>query len=201
MKDDSIQPTRISKEEYVKFKQWVQDTHGTTRGHLSTEIENALREYRKPDTKQDTLARIEDDIATIKANLATPESDGGTPFAEESTPAPDNTTNPDVSTTKPQTNAARKDKVDWIVSKYYDRSGGEMAANAIRAHVKNEWAFDDGVVDDYVELIVDELGAERHPTKQQIFAWGDVLTEARSEANDQACAEFEQIENATPTDS
>jgi len=40
MKGDTTQPTRISADEYERFKQFVEDVHGSTRGHLKTEIES-----------------------------------------------------------------------------------------------------------------------------------------------------------------
>lgn len=186
MRDELIQPTRISKEEYIKFKQWVQDTHGTTRGHLATEIENALREYRQPNNSHDALARIENDVATIKAAVAHGESDGGTPISAEGTRAPDSTTNQGDSTTKPESNAPRQEKVDWILSKYdFDRSGGEITVGALKGIIQSEYNFKSGVIDQYVDMIITELDAKKHPKKTGTWAWGEKIEGIKAEIQEQ----------------
>jgi len=166
---EQVQPTTISKEEYIKFKQWVQDTHGTTRGHLSTEIENALREYRQPDNSYDALARIEDDVATIKAAVAHAESDGGTHLTAEDTRPRENTNNSGSNTNKPKPNAPRSKKVEFFVTKYYSREGGRITVGSLKKLIKNEFGFQSGVIDEYVDLVVAELDAKRHPDKAGTF--------------------------------
>lgn len=66
---------RVDEELYERFKKAVEKKHGRTRGVLSHEVENALRNYVEADNPTDPLARIENDVATIKAQLS--ESDGG----------------------------------------------------------------------------------------------------------------------------
>lgn len=185
MEDDKVQPTRISKDEYVKFKQFVQDTHGTTRGHLATEIENALREYRQPTPESGALTRIEDDIATIKAQLAMPESDGGTDVSQANVRAHAND--------KPKHNAPREKKVDYIVSEYYNRDGGQATIGVIKSHIQSEYNFKDGVIDEYVDMIVKELEAEKHPTKSGTFVWGDAVEHAKEEIRQEASEELENL--------
>jgi len=77
MGNEKTQPTLIDKDEYEKFKQFVADAHGHTHGHLKTEIENALREYRQSTGREKQLTRMENDIATMKKVLAEGDSDGG----------------------------------------------------------------------------------------------------------------------------
>jgi hypothetical protein len=188
MKGDTTQPTPISKEEYVKFKQWVQDVHGSTRGHLKTEIEKALREHRQPDSKEDRLARIEDDVATIEANVAMAQTDGGsvadTPESDDVHARADSTNTPD---SKPATNAPRTEKVQWIISEYYKRSGGETTPVAIRRQLKDEFSFSDRTAEDYIDLVLDELNAEPHPmASNDLHAWGENLKQAKEELREQA---------------
>lgn len=185
MKDDTIQPTRISKEEYIKFKQWVQDTHGTVRGHLATEIENALREYRQPNPDSGAIHRIENDIATMKAHIVEAESDGGTDIqtAETRTRATD----------KPQHNAPREKKADYIISKYYDPDGGSATVGVLKKHIQSEYNFKDGVIDEYVDMIVKKLDAKKHPEKAGMFVWGDALEHAKEEIKEQADKELDKL--------
>jgi len=172
MKGDTVQPTRISKEEYVRFKQFVEDVHGTTRGHLKTEIENALREYRKPDNSRDALSRIEDDVATIKATLATAEADGGTvvdtPFADEHTHARPDTT-PTVPSEKPAPNAPSEKKVRWLASELLEKevpNTGELqqvARSSITELVKDRYGFRSDTAKRYVSELVDHFELQAHP--------------------------------------
>jgi hypothetical protein len=177
MQGDTVQPTRISKEEYKRFKQWVQDTHGTTRGHLSTEIENALREYRQPDNKQDKLTRIEDDIASVKAMLAEVEADGGT----APLPSEDTRTHTRADTTKPRPNSPRSSKVEWIISEYYSPGGGSTTPQAIQSQVQGAFGFGERTAEEYVQLVVDELGAKRHPENNDLLVWGENLKRVKND--------------------
>jgi len=167
MEDDQIQPTPISKEEYVRFKQWVQDVHGGTRGHLSSEVENALREYRQPDNTTDQLSRIEEDVATLKARLAEGESDGGSTVSVGGTRAPRNSN-------KPHSNQPRQLKVVWFLDEYgYDRDGGNTYKRAVEKQLKEAFGFDEGVIAEYIDLIIAELDAKEHPEKSGMIVWGD----------------------------
>jgi len=165
MKDETTQPTRISKDEYKRFKQFVQDTHGQTRGHLKTEIENALREYRQPDNTAEPLQRIENDIATIKAQIAQVESDGGTVAVSDGSHA--RTPNE-----KPEPNAPRSKKVEWVVNQKYDRERGSATVSDIVDSVKMEYGFQDRTAEKYIQSVIDELDAKRHPNNDKIVVWG-----------------------------
>jgi len=177
MQDDTTQPTQISKEEYVKFKQWVQDVHGTTRGHLRTEIENALREYRASDTSAEKLARIEDELTTVKEMVATPHADGGSVIESSES----ENTHAHAADTKPNPNAPRSEKVAWIVSKYYNRDGGSTTEDVIASQIQDEFGFGERTTAEYQQLVLNELGAQPHPAKDNLYAWGDTLREAKQE--------------------
>ena len=75
---DRVQPGgRVDEQVYEKFKQFVRDRHGTTRGVLGEELEKAMRQRMNAERGNDQLTRIENDVATIKAQLAEIEADGG----------------------------------------------------------------------------------------------------------------------------
>ena len=190
MSDDKVQPTPISEEEYVRFKQFVQDTHGTVRGHLSTELENALREYRQPSNEQDAIHRIEDDVATIKAHLATPEADGGTPLSEAEVPAR-------AESDKPHSNAPRAKKLDWFIGKYYNRDGGMLKLGKAKDSLREEFGFNDGLIEEYADMLLVELDTEPHPEWEQMFMWGSeaerVWDERKEAAEQEAEQHFEEI--------
>ena len=186
MSDDKVQPTPISEEEYVRFKQFVQDTHGTVRGHLSTELENALREYRQPSNEQDAIHRIEDDVATIKAHLATPEADGGTAPSEPEVPAR-------AKSDKPHSNAPRSEKVEWFLGEYYDGDGGTIVVGVLKDQLKDEFGFTDGVIAEYVDMVLAELDAVTHPEYDGRFVYGEKIQQVREKLQDEATTEVESF--------
>jgi len=187
MEGEEIQPTRISKDEYVRFKQYVQDVHGKTRGHLSTEIENALREYRQPDNSAEPIQRIEQDIATIKAQLADGMSDGGT---VPPTPSADPDTHARADT-KPAANQPRTKKYAYLIEQLFagkrpeSPSGGELAPKTIRMVITDNYDSDAAIVEEWVAGIQKRLGreydAEPHPGHGKTLVWGDKLDAARDD--------------------
>jgi len=184
MANDEIQPTRIDKDEYLAFKQWVQDTFGKTRGHLSTEIENALREYRQPDNAAEPLTRIEQDIATIKAQLADVEADGGvdaTPAAPSFGAA--HTHTPNVQQ-KPPANAPRAKKVEYLIDQKYDRNGGSIRPDTIKKDVEAMYGFDGRTSPKYIQPVIDALDAKWHPNNSEILVWGKLEEKLKEPLSD-----------------
>ena len=174
---DRTQPTPIDAEEYEKFRQFVIDVHGSARGTLRTEIENALRQYRESYYGEShELTRIEDDIATIKAAIAE-ESDGGTapaPSSGESTRA--------RSTDKPAPNQPRSEKIDYlfrqlIIEYSLNQDSGQVSKSQIRELIQSEYNFNNATVDDYYNALVRKLDGEEHPIHGKTIAWGDKLEE------------------------
>ena len=192
---------RVDEDLWERFRQFVQDHHGRTRGVLSRELENAIREYIQDENTQDRLVRIEDDVATIRAMLADVDADGGTPVpdlsdADSRTHAgPGDTTSATdaqagIEVTKPPANASRAQKVDWLVDRIertYETQ--EISPGDLRDVIRDEYGFQDRTVDDYYDLLVDELNAERHPTHGKTLVWGDGLDRAEEQAREQARAE------------
>jgi len=198
MGKDTTQPTPIDKQEYEAFKNFVRDLHGKTRGHLSSEIENALREYRKSASGPDRLTRIENDLATLKANIIEAESDGG---AVASTPSDDSNTRT-RGNAKPAANQPRTQKVEYLIGEYYDRvncnsDGGMIVEKEIRQVVKSEYSFDTDIVDEYVDDIAGELNqrhdTELHPVHGAFQVWGSELEAAKEEAKQNATEEMDEV--------
>lgn len=67
--EDLVQPgTRIDESLWQAFRNDVEDRHGTVRGHLRSELENALREYieaSKGGDMNDRLRRLENTVERI----------------------------------------------------------------------------------------------------------------------------------------
>ena len=190
MGKETTQPTPIDKDEYKAFKNWVRDVHGKTRGHLGSEIENALREYRKNDSAPDRLRRMENDIATIKANIADAESDGG---AVASTPSEASDTRArEIS--KPAANQPRQKKIDYILQELdFVENQGSAHPNVIKNTIKSEFSFNDDTANEYVELVFDRLGATR-VDESDIRYWGDSIEDRRNELREETESEMERVE-------
>jgi len=192
VKGDKTQPTPISEEEYTRFKQWVQDVHGTTRGHLSTEIENALREYRQPDDRPDTLTRIEDELTTIKAYVVDAESDGGVVVPTENT---ENTRT--HAEEKPSANSPRVEKIEWLVSQYPD--SGSTTPDEIEERVTKEFGFEERTANEYVQPVINTLKAKRHPNNPDVLVWGSEIEEAKKQAENAVEEEMNEVLSADAT--
>jgi len=158
MGQDTIQPTPIDENEYEQFRSFVADVHGRVRGHLATELENALREYRESYYGGDRLKRIEDDIATIKSNIADAEADGG---ATAQTPSESDSTRPRDSR-KPAANQPREKKVEYLTSRYVEKRNhnkheGNVSRGSVASVVSEEYGFSDDLHDEYTDEVFDRI--------------------------------------------
>lgn len=197
MGKDTTQPTPIATEEYDRFREFVDDVHGQTRGHLRTELENALREYRESYYGGNQLQRIENDVATIKANVADTESDGGkaVPTASE---APDARPH---GLKKPAANQPRNDKIEYLIAQYLEQEncnsdGGKLVLGRVEALVEREYNFDSEILDEYVEGVYDRIKDRFDPEKHPLgnfFVWGDELEAAKLEARQEADEELAEV--------
>jgi len=120
---------RVDSGLYKRFKEAVEKKHGRTRGVLSHEVENALRNYVEADNPTGQISRIENDVATVNARLARIEesvagADGGSTVPDPGTPSTpaahthtEDTVESDSDpepTSKPHAKAPKSDKLEWI---------------------------------------------------------------------------------------
>lgn len=189
MGQDTIQPTPIDADEYEQFRSFVADVHGRVRGHLATELENALREYRESYYGGDRLKRIEDDIATIKANVADAEADGGTAPQAASEP---NSTRPRDSR-KPAANQPRGAKVDYLIDEFASGDSGTFHINALRSVIDEEYGFGDDTASEYIDLIIERLDAVEDPEIDSVYLFGDAIDERMIELEQDAKDELDDL--------
>ena len=189
MGKDTIQPTPIDADEYEQFRLFVADVHGRVRGHLATELENALREYRESYYGGDRLKRIEDDIATIKANIADAEADGGATPQAASEP---NSTRPRDSR-KPAANQPRGAKVDYLVDEFASDDGGTFHINALRSVIDEEYGFGDDTASEYIDLIIERLDAVEDPEIDSVYLFGDAIDERMIELEQDAKDQLDDL--------
>jgi hypothetical protein len=102
---------KVDTDVWQRFRQDVMDRHGSVRGALGIELENALINYIQAEQADDQLTRIEDDVATVVSMLAEKEKselDGG---SDTPTVSEDESARP-RSLDKPRANQPRK--ASWI---------------------------------------------------------------------------------------
>jgi len=194
MGDERIQPTTIDRELYEQFKTFVKDTHGHTRGHLKTELENALRDYMQSDSGEEKLTRIESDVATAVAMLSEIQNDGG---IAAPTPSEDNSTRARQSS-KPHPNQPRQDKLDYLLSRLIDenpvdRESGSLPKSDFKDLIKSEYDFNQDTVEEYQNKLISRLDANEHPVHGVTVAWGERFEEIVDELRDEADREIENL--------
>ena len=101
----------VDREVWERYREWVNDKHGKTRGVLGDEVENALRKQIGEEITPG-VARIESRLARIENEIGAAAADGGvdTVQSEEHTHAPSRL---DTSE-KPPANAATEKKVAYL---------------------------------------------------------------------------------------
>lgn len=187
-----VQPgAKVDQDVYDRFRQFVKDNHGKTRGSLGDELETAMKQRMADANGPDRLARIENDIATVKAHLADNLSDGGedNPIT---TPTPTPSADTDTHTradTKPAANQPRTKKYEYLIQELFSGnrpespSGGELAPKTIRMVIEDNYDIDDAIVDEWVTGIQKRLGreydAEPHPDHGKTLVWGEELDTIR----------------------
>lgn len=197
---DRKQPTPIDAGEYDRFVQFVEDVHGGTRGHLRTELENALREYRESYySSSDRLQRIEEDLSTVKAMVAEAESDGGATLPSADAEPHTHTGQPEAADSRPDESqgqadpvdvpdeephhraSSRRDRAAWLYGWVRDDIGpsGSIHRNAIATRASNIWGYDRdsevaaGLADRCLDMMDDAWDIEDHPTTDGMKVWGD----------------------------
>jgi hypothetical protein len=214
------QPTPVDESVYERFVQFVEDVHGTTRGHLRTEIENALRQYRESYYgESQRLSRIEDDVAQVKQLVAQMEADGGTrpdssqgrvrARADRAPAAADDVLSGQVDQSdvprpgeKPAANQPRGEKVQWLAASFLassavDPESGQFHTQDIETHVRDAYGFQDDTVQEYVgdvlDVVADALDAEQHPNNADLRVWGDELDNLLESLEDDASSRMDDL--------
>lgn len=194
MGKEKAQPTLIDKRIYERFKNYVEDIHGHTHGHLKTEIENALCDYMQSESGEARMARMENDIATVISMLdeakIRSEMDGGT-TADTRSNAQDARAREN---SKPRANQPRKDKIDYIITELMDKTGctrqsGEVPISVLTDTIQTEYNFKSSTITEYKNQIQKRLDANEHPKHGKTIAWGnrynDIVDELREQADEE----------------
>lgn len=188
---------KIDKEVWRRFRQDVQDRHGTIRGALGIEVENALIDYIEADRDNDQLTRIEDDLAKVVGILSEREisnADGGSPTASHS----ESVSTPARDSGKPKANQPRQEKIDYLLTELLadnpcNQQSGQLPKDDIRQIIKSEYDFTESTVDEYMDSLISRLDAKEHPRHGVTVAWGERYEQIVDELREEAEREMDEL--------
>jgi len=170
----------VDEDLWERFKNYVQDVHGRTRGVTAAELEKAIENHISGQYPTDKIHVIENDVATTKALVADlreqlVESDGGEIAIPDPVddPAPTPSTDDGAcvySDDAPSVKATRRTKVDHVFGVLCREYGVEDTGfvvdyDTLREHFADPWGISDRTVDDLIDLFEEayEVDAVRHP--------------------------------------
>ena len=188
---------KVDTDVWQRFRQDVMDRHGSVRGALGIELENALINYIQAEQADDQLTRIEDDVATVVSMLAErekSESDGGldTPTVSDGESARPRDLD------KPRANQPRKDKLDYLLTKLLrdnpcDRQSGELPKSDFTEIIQTEYDFSESTVEEYQSKLISRLDGKEHPQHAVTVAWGERYSDIVDDLRDKADEEMTDL--------
>jgi len=191
---DGVQPgTKIDEELWERFREDVKRRRGGVRGHIRTELENALRAYIHGGdaTPTDIDARLQ----RIEAELGIAPADGGVAPSEDGSTHTRAPSRIDAATSeKPPANAATEKKIAYLAACVAERfdgidEGTEFPPAVLQNIVKEEYGFRADTAKRYVDELIDHFGFCDHPHPEV----NNLVSEAR---HDELLSDL-----AEPTDS
>ena len=180
MTDEKQPGVKIDADVWEQFRAEVRERHGVVRGHLKTELENALRQYSGD--AGPTGIDIERRLARIEAQVGVEATDGGTDTSEppECTHTPEQSL--EAPDDRPHPQAATKQKVNWLADCVLDAEGVAQTElsmtheDTIREVIQSEYDFKAETAADYVAKVTEALGLVEHPFKDVLY-----VTEEKAE--------------------
>jgi len=188
---DDVQPgVRINPELWQRFRDDIQARKGAVRGHLKTELENALRLYLNDEPRQ-VEEQIDARLTRIESRLGVAEADGGMDTLDpvEHTHTP---------TERPAAQASTEKKVGWLAECVLDmeapkaREFNQIPVNKIRDVVKDEYGFRSDTAQRYVDRLVEHFDLLDHPDADGILVTEDQRTELEEEKRERIRQETEE---------
>jgi len=187
---DDVQPgVRIDPELWRRFREDIEARKGAVRGHLKTELENAIRMYLNDDPRPDGK-EIDARLTRIESHLGVAESDGGVDTID----APEHTHAP---TERPAPQASTEKKVRWLAECVLDtvaptaREFNEIPVNKIKDVVKDEYGFRSDTAERYVERLITHFDLVDHLDVDGLLVTEDRRTELEEQKREQIREETE----------
>jgi len=205
---DGVQPgTRIDPSLWEEFREDIEARKGAVRGHLQTELENAIRQYLsdEPDPIQE---EIRDRLSRLEQSAGLTPADGGTDTcgADSHTHAPERTER--VPDERPSPNAASEKKVRYLAHRLIERESLKppeftVPKNRLREVVKDEYGFRSDTAKRYVGHLIDHFDLRPHPhTEDKISPilvtpdrHADLVEQQREETTAEADDELDRLDD------
>ena len=159
---------KVDAELWAEFREDVEDRKGQTRGVLGNELENAIRNYLyygEDRTLTEQFAEFNQRLERVEGAVGAAEADGGAVSEDVHT---------HTERTKPGEKATRSKKVAYLIDQKYDREGGSVTPDTIKADVKDVYGFGDRTAPKYVQPVIDALDAKWHPNNPDLLVWGEM---------------------------
>lgn len=151
---------RIDANLWKEFRSDIYTRKGAVRGHLKTELENAIRQYLEGGDPT-SAGRLDERLARIEQAVGAASADGGTDTF-------DGGSHTHTPTTKPAANAATEKKVDYLESVIVESVGRDVdsvSRKLFERKIKDEYDFRGDTVSRYVERLIERFDLWEHPTK------------------------------------
>lgn len=165
---DGVQPgTKVDAELWDRFREEVRRRRGGVRGHLRTELENALNAYIQGG--EPTPTEIDARLQRIEAAVGAASSDGGTDTFDSNshTHAP-----PPTVDKKPPANAATEKKVAYLAACVREDHGetfGSIKRSELIEIVKMEYGFRSDTARRYVDQLIEHFDLREHIKTNEIL--------------------------------
>lgn len=192
---DGVQPgTKVDAELWDRFREEVRRRRGGVRGHLRTELENALNAYIQGG--EPTPAEIDARLQRIEAAVGAASSDGGT-----DTFNPDSHTHAPPATVdeKPPANAATEKKVAYLGACIEDElaeSFAEAPRSLLVETVKDEYGFRSDTCKRYVDRLIEYFDLQDHPMTAGLLVTPDRHEELVEQQRERARTDAEETLDA-----
>jgi len=199
---DKTQPgVRIDDALWQEFREDIEARKGAVRGHLQTELENAIREYLS-DQPSPVERRIDERLARLEEAAGLTPADGGATLSDgEDT----HTREFPTPTEKPAPNTSTEKKVAYLADCLLEkevpntREIQTVPRDRLRDVVKDEYGFRRDTARRYVDELVAYFDLRDHPTADGILVTPDhhedLVEQQRDEEHDAAADELNALAN------
>lgn len=183
---------RVDAEAWARFREWVEDRHGQTRGVLGDELETAIRRHmgESPDEDLRTM------VAEVHRAVVPAQGDGGLSRAEHT-----HARRPEHPP-KPREQAPRRRKVDYLLAVLGEVN--ETTRDRLCEVVEREFGFGERTQDRLVDRLVERLDLREDPRRRRRQAgillsperYDEVVDALRAEHAEAAESELDELDES-----
>lgn len=169
----------IDKDLWREFREDVKARHHRTNGVLSTELENAIRQYLYTGAVENSaeyLRDMNDRLKRIENAVETASADGGRTLSTAEATHTHRPSTPYVADhdtdAKPHPKAARSAKAAWLTEQYADAEAVHLTRD-LRETVDRAYSFNDDAAERLVEAAAERLELVAHPRNADLLVTPD----------------------------